>query len=57
MMGVDASLKWCSTPPLWHFEAVRERSLHQIQALHIRLLAIVTLFLPVPFSCGAYLPW
>ena len=40
---MDASLKWCSTPPLWHIDAVGGRPPHQnqktveqqdIQALH-----------------------
>ena len=28
--SIDASLKWCSTPPLWHSEAVGGRLPHQL---------------------------
>ena len=31
--GVDASLKWCSTPPLWHIDAVGGRPPHQCRFL------------------------
>jgi hypothetical protein len=27
--AMDASLKWCSTPPLWHTKAVGGRLPHQ----------------------------
>jgi hypothetical protein len=36
---MDASLKWCSTPPLWHTKAVGGRPPHQnhLKAWGLRL--------------------
>ena len=31
---MDASLEWCSTPPLWHTKAVGGRPPHQGQTVH-----------------------
>src|SRR5687767_5789372 len=54
---MDASLEWCSTPPLWHIKAVGGRPPHQALFSMVRLSASGDRLGRPPRAAGAGPGW